>query len=309
VVVLSDHGEEFWDHGGFEHGHTLYDELLRVPMIVKGPGISAGRFDEPVSLLDVAPTIAKAAGIGTAGMAMVGTDLATVADRTQAELVANRPQAFGRPLYGLRQWASLHKGHKYISHEGTEQLYDLGQDPGEQQDIVAKTDPGPWRAALSKAMERPVVNAWRFVPNRARSGAAVRVTLDLPEGHRGAWAGKDPTNAGKVRVSQEDTKVVLRWPKQRGRVEAFVLPNDPPPAQLDLKFRIGNDHAKTTVALVDLPKVKQGKVTTLHKQRLGGRTLTLGTAWVPVPSDVDTAIDGFDAEVAGDLEALGYMGD
>ena len=35
VLITSDHGEEFWEHGGFEHGHTLYDELLRVPMILR----------------------------------------------------------------------------------------------------------------------------------------------------------------------------------------------------------------------------------------------------------------------------------
>ena len=40
IVLTSDHGEEFWEHGGYEHGHTLYDELLRVPLILKLPGSS-----------------------------------------------------------------------------------------------------------------------------------------------------------------------------------------------------------------------------------------------------------------------------
>ena len=38
VVLTSDHGEEFLDHGGLEHGHTLYDEMLHVPLIVRVPG-------------------------------------------------------------------------------------------------------------------------------------------------------------------------------------------------------------------------------------------------------------------------------
>ena len=54
--------EEFWDHGDFEHGHTLYDELLNVPYILKMPGIEVGMHDEPVSLLDLVPTT-KALGI------------------------------------------------------------------------------------------------------------------------------------------------------------------------------------------------------------------------------------------------------
>ena len=37
IAIFSDHGEEFWDHGDFEHGHTLYDELLNVPYILKMP--------------------------------------------------------------------------------------------------------------------------------------------------------------------------------------------------------------------------------------------------------------------------------
>ena len=44
VVCVSDHGEEFWDHGGVEHGHTLYDELLRVVLVMRWPGhLPAGR--------------------------------------------------------------------------------------------------------------------------------------------------------------------------------------------------------------------------------------------------------------------------
>ena len=38
VVIVSDHGEEFWEHGGVEHGHSLYDEVLRVPWIMRWPG-------------------------------------------------------------------------------------------------------------------------------------------------------------------------------------------------------------------------------------------------------------------------------
>jgi arylsulfatase A-like enzyme len=68
VIVLADHGEEFWDHGGFEHGHTHYRELLRVPLIVKRPGGQAGvAVAERVTQLDVAPTILDFAGIPIPG--------------------------------------------------------------------------------------------------------------------------------------------------------------------------------------------------------------------------------------------------
>ncbi|HEX6863033.1 MAG TPA: sulfatase, partial [Thermoanaerobaculia bacterium] len=59
VILAGDHGEEFAEHGGFEHGTTLFEEVLRVPLIVKYPdGRWAGkRVGEPVSLVDVAPTV------------------------------------------------------------------------------------------------------------------------------------------------------------------------------------------------------------------------------------------------------------
>ncbi len=78
IVLLSDHGEEFYEHGGFDHGRTMYDELLRVPLIVKLPGSrQAGtRIAAPVSLLDVAPTIAALAGAAVQGAGFDGVPLA-----------------------------------------------------------------------------------------------------------------------------------------------------------------------------------------------------------------------------------------
>jgi arylsulfatase A-like enzyme len=65
VVVVSDHGEEFWDHGGFAHGHSHHRELLRVPLILRRPGgpaavVRGGR----VRQLDIAPTVLDFAGVG-----------------------------------------------------------------------------------------------------------------------------------------------------------------------------------------------------------------------------------------------------
>ncbi|RME22394.1 MAG: hypothetical protein D6798_15910 [Deltaproteobacteria bacterium] len=63
VVFTADHGEEFWDHGGYEHGHTLMGELTRVPLIVKGPGFGAGRFSTVVSHTDLVRSIRRLAGV------------------------------------------------------------------------------------------------------------------------------------------------------------------------------------------------------------------------------------------------------
>jgi arylsulfatase A-like enzyme len=60
VTFLADHGEEFWEHGAFEHGHSLHEELLHVPLVLAPPlGTQprVARVDAPVSLIDVGPTL------------------------------------------------------------------------------------------------------------------------------------------------------------------------------------------------------------------------------------------------------------
>src|SRR6202035_2818734 len=77
VVITSDHGEEFWDHAlaehatakdprgywGVGHGHTMYEELLRVPLILRGPGIAPRRVACPVRHVDVLPTLLDLLGL------------------------------------------------------------------------------------------------------------------------------------------------------------------------------------------------------------------------------------------------------
>ncbi len=58
VIILSDHGEEFFDHNGLEHGSTVYQEVLHVPLIFRLPGrIQPGRISDVVSLIDLFPTL------------------------------------------------------------------------------------------------------------------------------------------------------------------------------------------------------------------------------------------------------------
>src|SRR5690606_23826011 len=58
VILTADHGEEFGDHGGRYHGTSVYDEQVRVPLIIMGEGIAAGRrVLEPVQTIDLLPTV------------------------------------------------------------------------------------------------------------------------------------------------------------------------------------------------------------------------------------------------------------
>ena len=63
LIVTADHGEEFWDHGGFEHGHALWSELTRVPLVLRGPGVPKNaRNDTVVEHVDLVRGIAAATG-------------------------------------------------------------------------------------------------------------------------------------------------------------------------------------------------------------------------------------------------------
>ncbi len=57
VIFLADHGEEFWDHGGFGHGKTLYREVIEVPFFIYVPGITPGRISSHVTTMDILPTL------------------------------------------------------------------------------------------------------------------------------------------------------------------------------------------------------------------------------------------------------------
>ena len=64
IIITADHGEELFDHGGFNHGTSMHSELLHVPLYVKMPGQrKASHISSPVSLLDLFPTILDAAGL------------------------------------------------------------------------------------------------------------------------------------------------------------------------------------------------------------------------------------------------------
>ena len=74
VVVTADHGEEFGEHGGAYHGTTLFDEQVKVPLLVSIPGVDGARIRAPVSTTAVVPTVLGATGM-RAGARFDGTDL------------------------------------------------------------------------------------------------------------------------------------------------------------------------------------------------------------------------------------------
>ena len=132
VVFLSDHGEEFLDHGGWVHGHTLFDELVRVPLVVKYPrGREAGRrVAGQVHLLDVLPTVLEGQGLPVPG-GLAGRALDESFDGRAPERVAVMETKYREYVaYGARG-----SGAKYVRQldsGGHELAFDLRRDPRER---------------------------------------------------------------------------------------------------------------------------------------------------------------------------------
>jgi arylsulfatase A-like enzyme len=192
-LVTSDHGEAFLEHGLVEHGGRLHEEVVRVPLLLAGPGIPAGRrIAAPVSHVDLLPTVLDLLGIAVPEWAQ-GRSLVPLLDgreleaglagralfsetRTRQALVAERRMIdFPVPAFMVREgsrkllrYPDPAGGHRY-------ELYDLASDPGERRDLY---------------------------PSEGGSAADLRALLDAYEAASGeqrrrvdAWAGGVSTPA------------------------------------------------------------------------------------------------------------------
>lgn len=142
VVLHADHGEEFREHGGQYHATTLYEEQVRVPLIVRLPpraGAAAGARHTPVSLLDLMPTLLDLVGAAPSAPT-VGRSLAPALFGGEP---APRPVLSECARFGRDRRAVIDGRWKLIwdREVGTLELYDLERDPGERQNLVA-TEPG-----------------------------------------------------------------------------------------------------------------------------------------------------------------------
>ena len=85
IVITSDHGEEFYDHGGWDHTHSAYEELIRIPLLVKMPGseFRGRRLSPIVRITDIMPTVLAAAGSSPSGLDLDGAGLQSVMSRKE----------------------------------------------------------------------------------------------------------------------------------------------------------------------------------------------------------------------------------
>ncbi|RMH01006.1 MAG: hypothetical protein D6702_12560 [Planctomycetota bacterium] len=185
VIVTSDHGEEFFEHGGTSHGYSLYEEMVRVPLMIYAPGLlpAGRRVTEPVRSIDIFPTLLDLLDIpappGLAGRSLVPLARGEESGPPPDVIAEHREDPVLRRLgQGSGVLTSIRRGHwkLLVNHLGSQffdrprlELYDLAADPGERHNVAAE------HPDLARELEREV-EAFRA---RHGHGAEVAAEAEL----------------------------------------------------------------------------------------------------------------------------------
>lgn len=182
VVITADHGEEFNEHGGFEHGHSLYDELLHIPLLIRVPTIPLKQSDNgntwqrgfstssTVRHIDIAPTLCELVGIKP-DPAFTGRSLV---EHLCGSEQPDRPVLSQGNMWGPSGVAWRRGDYKLLYQPDTSaiQLYDLKNDAIEQIDIAEKLP------QLSKKMLQELDLVTQTLSSTDATGDAPDLTLE-----------------------------------------------------------------------------------------------------------------------------------
>jgi arylsulfatase A-like enzyme len=137
LAFASDHGEEFWDHGGYEHGHSLYDEVIRVPLAFRLPQeTNKGSIAAPVSTESMTATLLELLGADAGSDAELAPSLATYWTEPELQPPSSALVSTGMLVFSQKR-AVIQDGLKVIEDLQSREveIYDLARDPGEQHSL------------------------------------------------------------------------------------------------------------------------------------------------------------------------------
>lgn len=153
VVLWSDHGWQFGEKLAFRK-FSLWERALRVPLMFAGPDITAGRSSEPVSLIDIAPTLFSRAGLPRP-VQFSGQDLSPILQDTPQPMRGTAVASWGRKFTTdspQMAFSVRSRTHRYIFYwDGGEELYDHRYDPYEHVNLML--DPTPETAAIVEKLQ------------------------------------------------------------------------------------------------------------------------------------------------------------
>ena len=187
LIIHSDHGEEFGDHGGRYHHSSVYEEQLRVPLIVRVPGFWSSRPSRPAELVDLVPTLIELfdlPGGRAGGEPLQGESLlSSMLGSDEAE-----PIAFAQFREAQQTSSNLdalwYQGWKLIHDRnlGIFELYNLADDPGETEDLAnAET---AQRDRMARLLKSQLARVAGEDPLAAQLSVLTDDTLPVEDRHR-----------------------------------------------------------------------------------------------------------------------------
>ena len=219
IIVTSDHGEEFFEHGGRGHRHTLFDEVLRVPLLVVPPGgASAARRAQQVDLSDLLPTVLDYCGVETpAGVTgrslrglLEGADVASFEQRASLSSLLLTYQLGDEPLNYQLQDCLRTPQEKLVRvltlDEERRRLvceralwYDLVADPRERAPVTDREDPrlaAAWTRLEDELDSLRQLHEGEEATSRNDRGTAVRALFSGELGHLGYGDAEGASSVG-----------------------------------------------------------------------------------------------------------------
>jgi arylsulfatase A-like enzyme len=175
VVLAGDHGEEFWEHGDYGHGHAMYDEVVRVPLLLSAPRIEAGSLDDRMArIVDLAPTILAMLETRSESEQFSGSSLVAQAADGESE-VYGEGTLYGPEKKFLRseKWKIVLTPPADSASTMAVQVFDLEIDPGERRDLSRENS-----APADSLMPRLLEWIQRVGSSRTTSSGSIPGTVD-----------------------------------------------------------------------------------------------------------------------------------
>ncbi len=141
IVITSDHGEEFWEHGSIGHTKTAYRELAHVPLLFLGPDLSPQEVNTPIESIDIVPTIADYLDLPLQNGWQGESLLPLFVDNMEPERQFIYTSAFGMQPWDDIQWRTIYDGNYRLVMNLSEkeaELFNIASDPFEQEPLVGK---------------------------------------------------------------------------------------------------------------------------------------------------------------------------
>jgi arylsulfatase A-like enzyme/Flp pilus assembly protein TadD len=269
IVLVADHGESLGAHGEETHGVFLYQETLRVPLIVAAPGVSPSRRTDPVSVVDVAPTLLGLAAAG--GPASSGASLLHAAP---SDRILYASTVHGWERYGWAPLQALRRGSVKAIEAPRREVYDLAVDSAEQKPSRSSSSHGLF-SLLPESTVAPAATDPELAAQLVALGYAASAPLD-PE------AAPDPKDHARWLPAMEQAGAALHEgrPADAERLLRPVVKADP------------NNPAALNDLGMALARLGRGAEAVEILQRAVERTPTDATVWTNL---------GYAAGVEGDL--------